>query len=49
MAQRVFQKTAASYTFNEKPNGNYNIRQVCYWEVDPFQLKFIDFIAKRCT
>ncbi len=23
------------YTFNEKPNGNYDICPVCFWEDDP--------------
>jgi len=23
------------YTFDEKPNGNYDICRVCYWEDDP--------------
>ena len=28
-----------SYTFEEQPNGNYDICPVCYWEDDPIQLK----------
>ncbi|AKN31284.1 hydrolase [Clostridium carboxidivorans P7] len=27
------------YTFAEKPNGNYDICEVCFWEDDPIQLK----------
>ncbi len=26
------------YTFTEKPNGNYDICPVCFWEGDPIQL-----------
>ena len=26
------------YTFDEKPNGNYDICPVCFWEDDPIQL-----------
>lgn len=25
------------YTFSSKPNGEYDICPVCYWEDDPFQ------------
>ena len=25
-------------TFREKPNGSYNICEVCFWEDDPIQL-----------
>ena len=27
------------YTFDEKPNGNYDICPVCFWEDDPIQLE----------
>ena len=27
------------YTFNEQPNGNYDICPVCFWEDDPIQLE----------
>lgn len=27
------------YTFEERPNGNYDICPVCFWEDDPIQLK----------
>ncbi|MFL0250650.1 CPCC family cysteine-rich protein [Clostridium neuense] len=27
------------YTFAEKPDGNYDICEVCFWEDDPIQLK----------
>lgn len=26
------------YTFYDKPNGNYDICPVCFWEDDPIQL-----------
>lgn len=26
------------YTFDKKPNGNYDICEVCFWEDDPIQL-----------
>ncbi|WP_312648945.1 CPCC family cysteine-rich protein [Aminipila sp.] len=26
------------YTFDEKPNGSYDICEVCFWEDDPIQL-----------
>lgn len=26
------------YTFEDKPNGNYDICPVCFWEDDPIQL-----------
>lgn len=26
------------YTYDEKPNGNYDICPVCFWEDDPIQL-----------
>ena len=26
------------YTFDEKPNGSYDICPVCFWEDDPIQL-----------
>ncbi|MCI8344546.1 MAG: hydrolase [Clostridia bacterium] len=25
------------YTFDERPNGNYDICKVCFWEDDPIQ------------
>lgn len=25
------------YTFNDRPTGNYDICEVCYWEDDPIQ------------
>lgn len=27
------------YTFDEKPNGSYDICKVCFWEDDPMQLE----------
>lgn len=27
------------YTFEEKPDGNYDICPVCFWEDDPIQLQ----------
>ena len=27
------------YTFSEKPNGNYSICDVCFWEDDPIQME----------
>lgn len=27
------------YTFNDKPDGNYDICPVCFWEDDPIQLQ----------
>lgn len=27
------------YTFKERPNGNYDICEVCFWEDDPIQLE----------
>jgi len=32
------------YTFDERPNGNYDICPVCFWEDDPIQLKRPNFI-----
>lgn len=31
------------YTFDNKPNGNYDICPVCFWEDDPVQLNDIHF------
>lgn len=31
------------YTFEEKPNGNYDICKVCFWEDDPIQLYDPDY------
>lgn len=31
------------YTFDNKPNGNYDICPVCFWEDDPVQLNDIYF------
>ncbi|KRU36877.1 CPCC family cysteine-rich protein [Clostridium sporogenes] len=31
------------YTFDEKPNGNYDICEVCFWEDDPIQLKDLTY------
>lgn len=30
------------YTFSSKPNGNYDICPVCFWEDDPFQSEDLD-------
>ena len=27
------------YTYDEKPNGSYDICPVCFWEDDPYQLE----------
>lgn len=31
------------YTFNERPNGDYDICPVCFWEDDPIQLEDENF------
>lgn len=31
------------YTFDEKPEGNYDICPVCFWEDDLLQLKNIEY------
>ena len=31
------------YTFSEKPNGNYDICPVCFWEDDPLAYKDHDY------
>jgi len=32
-------------TLREKPDGTYNICQVCFWEDDPFQFEDPDYIS----
>ena len=29
--------------FNDKPNGNYDICPVCFWEDDPIQLEDVEY------
>ncbi len=31
------------YTFEHRPNGSYDLCDVCYWEDDPIQLDDPDF------
>ena len=31
------------YTFEEKPNGNYTVCPVCFWEDDPIQFINADY------
>ena len=31
------------YTFDEKPDGNYDICPVCFWEDDPIQAEDIEY------
>ena len=31
------------YTFDEKPDGNYDICPVCFWEDDPIQSEDIEY------
>ncbi|MBE6087086.1 MAG: hydrolase [Clostridium beijerinckii] len=31
------------FTFDEKPDGNYDIFSVCFWEDDPIQLNEPDY------
>lgn len=31
------------YTFDERPNGKYDICPVCFWEDDPFQMESPDY------
>ena len=35
------------YTFENEPNGNYDICQVCFWEDDPMAYKFPE--ADSCS
>ena len=34
-------------TFNEKPNGTYEICEVCFWEDDPLQLENPDLAGSE--
>ncbi len=37
------------YTYTEKPNGNYAICPVCFWEDDPIQLNDPDYTGGANT